>query len=63
MLHGILYMLDAIDGSHISIIALKIYPKSYDCWKGFYFKLTQGIVNVKCSFWDYDYGRANSSHD
>jgi hypothetical protein len=43
-------MLDAINGSHISIIALKINPKSYDWWKGFYSALIQGNANVKCSF-------------
>jgi hypothetical protein len=56
-------MLNAIDGNHISIIALKINPKSYDCWKNSYSTMTQGIINVKCSFWDYDYGWANSIHD
>jgi hypothetical protein len=56
-------MLDATNGSHISIIALKIYPKSDDSWKGFDSTLIQAIINVKCSFWDYDYGWSNSIHD
>jgi hypothetical protein len=30
-LHGIPYILGAIDGSHIPIVALKVDPKSYYC--------------------------------
>jgi hypothetical protein len=32
-LHGILYILGAMDGSHVPIIAPKVDPKSYYCWK------------------------------
>ncbi len=55
-LHGIPYILGAIDGNHIPIVALKVDPKSYYCQKGFYSTLIQGIVNAKCNFWDYCYG-------
>jgi len=54
-LHGIPYILGAINGSHISIVALEVNPKSYYCWKGFYFTLIQKIVDAKYNFWDYDY--------
>ncbi len=54
-LHGIPYILGAIDGNHLPIVAPKVDPKSY-CQKGFYSTLIQGIVNAKCNFWDYGYG-------
>ncbi len=62
-LHGIPCILGAIDGSHVPIIAPKVDPKSYYCWKGFYSTLIQGGINAKCSFWDYDYGWASNIHD
>ncbi len=49
-LHGIPYILGAIGGSHVPIIAPKVDPKLYYCQKGFYFTLIQGVVNAKCSF-------------
>jgi hypothetical protein len=52
-LHGIPYILGAIDGNHIPIVAPKVDPKSHYCQKGFYSTLIQGIVNSKCNFWDY----------
>ncbi len=45
-LHGIPYILDTINGSHIPIVAPKVDPKSNYCWKGFYSTLIQGLVNV-----------------
>ncbi len=50
-LHGIPYNLNAIDGSHIPIVAPKVDPKSYHCRKRFYSTLIQGIVDAMCSFW------------
>jgi hypothetical protein len=50
-LHGIPYILGAINGSHVPIITPKVDPKSYYYHKGFYSKLIQGIVDAKCSFW------------
>ncbi|HYP42886.1 MAG TPA: transposase family protein [Candidatus Nitrosocosmicus sp.] len=60
---GISYVIGAVDGSHIPIIAPKIDPASYYCRKGFYSALLQGVVNSKCLFWDYDFGWAVSNHD
>jgi hypothetical protein len=51
-LHGIPYILGAIDGSHIPIIAPPYDPVSYYCRKGFYLCLLQGVVDAKCKFWD-----------
>jgi len=44
------YILGAINGSHVPIIAPKVDPKSYYFRKGFYYTLIQGIVDAKCSF-------------
>jgi hypothetical protein len=49
-LHGIPYILGAIDGSHIPIIAPPYDPISYYCQKGFYSCLLQGVVDAKCKF-------------
>ncbi len=49
-LHGIPCILGAIDGSHVPIVAPKVDPKSYYCWKGFYSTLIQGGIDTKCSF-------------
>ena len=54
-LHGIPYILGAIDGSHIPIIAPSIDHASYYCRKGFYSVLLQGVVNSQCKFWNYDF--------
>jgi hypothetical protein len=62
-LYGIPYILGAIHGSHIQIVAPKVDPKSYHYRKGFYSTLIQGIIDAICSFWDYDYGWARSIHD
>ncbi len=62
-LHGIAYILGAIDDNHVLVIALKVDPKSYYCQKRLYSTLIQGILDAKCSFWDYDYGWAGSIHD
>jgi hypothetical protein len=62
-LYEIPYILGAINGSHVPIIAPKVNPKSYYRWKGFYYTLIQGVVDPKCSFCDYDYGWASSIHD
>jgi hypothetical protein len=49
-LHGIPYILGAIDSSHVPIIAPKVNPKLYYCRNGFYSTLIQGVVNAKFSF-------------
>jgi hypothetical protein len=61
-LHKISYILGAINGSHMLIVAPKVDPKSYYCRKGFRSTLIQGIVDAKCSSWDYDYGWIGSIH-
>jgi hypothetical protein len=38
-LHGTPYILGAINGNHVPIIALKVDPKPYYCRKGFYSKV------------------------
>ena len=62
-MHGISYILGAINGSHIPIIAPSIDPASYYCRKRFYSVLLQGVVDSQCKFWNYDFGRAGSIHD
>jgi hypothetical protein len=62
-LYGIPYILGAIDGSHIPIIAPSIDPASYYCRKGFYSVLFQGVMDCQCKFWYYDFGWAESIHD
>jgi hypothetical protein len=57
------YVIGAVDGSHIPIIAPPIDPTSYYCRKGFYSALLQGVVDSKCRFWDYDFGWAGRCHD
>jgi len=42
-LHGIPYILGAIDGNHIPIVAPKVDPKSYYCRKGFYSTLIKEL--------------------
>jgi hypothetical protein len=49
-LHGVPYILGAINGSYVPIITPKVDPKSYYYQKGFYSKLIQGVVDAKCSF-------------
>ncbi len=49
-LYRIPYILDIINGSQISIVALKVDPKSYYCWKGFYSTLIQGIIDAMYCF-------------
>ncbi len=62
-LHGIPCILGAMDGSHVPIIPPMVDPKSYYCWKSLNSTLIQGVVNVKHSLWDYDYGWVGSIHD
>jgi hypothetical protein len=62
-MHGIPFILGAIDGSHIPIIAPSHDAISYHCRKGFYSCLLQGVVDAKCKFWDYDFGWAGRIHD
>jgi hypothetical protein len=56
VLHHIPYTIGAIDGTHIPIIAPFTEHASYHFRKGFYTCLLQGICDVECKFWDYDFG-------
>jgi len=54
-LHGILFILRAIDSSYIPIQAPSHDLVAYYCRKGFYSCLLEGIVDVDCKFQDYDF--------
>jgi len=62
-LHGIPYILGAIDGSHIPIIAPKVDSTSYYCRIFFNLILLQGVVDAQYKFWNYDFGWAGSIYD
>ena len=62
-LQGIPYIIGAIDGSHIPIVASSKDSPEYYNRKGFYSVLLQGVVDAQCKFWDFDFGWAGSCHD
>ena len=62
-LHGIPLIIEAIDGSHIPIIAPIHNSISYYCRKRFYSCLLLGVVDSKYKFWDYDFGWCGRIHD
>jgi hypothetical protein len=62
-LHGIPYVVGAVDGSHIPIVAPRFHAPDYYNRKGFHSVLLQGVVSSKCIFWDFDIGWAGSLHD
>jgi len=62
-LHDIPYVVGAIDGSHILILAPVVGGEDYYCRKSFHSALLQGIVDTNCIFWDYEFGWAGSMHD
>ena len=62
-LKGTPYVIGAVDGCHIPIIALHKNPTSYYCRKGYYSVFLRGIVDNKCRFWDYDFGWAGRCYD
>ena len=62
-IHQIPYVVGAIDGSHIPIVAPRLHAVDYYNRKGFHSILLQGVVSSKCHFWDYDIGWAGSMHD
>jgi hypothetical protein len=50
-LHGIPYIMDAIDGSYIPIAVPHQYEaQPYNCRKGFHVVILQGVVDAKCQF-------------
>ena len=62
-LHQIPYVVEALDGSHISIVAPRLHAPDYYNRKGFHSVLLQGVMSTKCLFWDFDIGWANSMRD
>ena len=62
-LHQIPFVVGAVDGSHIPIIAPRLHAPDYYNRKGFHSVLLQGVVSAKCLFWDFDIGWAGSMHD
>ena len=62
-IHNIPYVIGAVDGSHIPIVAPQLHAADYYNHKGFHSILLQGVVSSKCVFWDFDIGWAGSMHD
>ena len=62
-LQNIPYVVGAVDGSHIPIVAPRLHATDYYNRKGFHSILLQGVVSSKCLFWDFDIGWAGSMHD
>ena len=62
-LHQIPYIVGAVDGSHISIVAPKLHAADYYNRKGFHSALLQAVVSNKCIFGDFDIRWAGSLHD
>ena len=62
-IHQIPYVVGAVDGSHIPIVAPRLHAADYYNRKGFHSILLQGVVSSKCLFWDFDIGWAGSMHD
>ncbi|CAM6102538.1 unnamed protein product [Calypogeia fissa] len=59
--HEIPFIMGAINGSHIPIIAPRGDLGPFYNHKGFYFVLLQGIVDVETIFMDWDFGWASSN--
>ena len=55
-LHNIPYVVGAVDGSHIPIIAPRLHAANYYNRKGFHSILLQGVVSSKCLFGHSDIG-------
>ena len=62
-LHGIPYIIGAIDESHIFVLAPIIGGEDYYCRKSFHSTILQGVVGPYCMFWNYEFGWAESLHD
>ncbi|MCO5594440.1 hypothetical protein L7F22_048470 [Adiantum nelumboides] len=57
------FVIGAVDGSHIPIIAPKESPADFYNCKGYHLILLQMIVMADCRVWDYAIGWAGSIHD
>ena len=62
-LHQISYVVGAVDGSHIPMVAPRLHAPDYYNRNGFYSIILQGVVSAKCLFWDFYIGWAGSLHD
>ncbi|MCO5595739.1 hypothetical protein L7F22_049786 [Adiantum nelumboides] len=62
-IQGIPYVIGAMDGSHIPIIAPRAQHEDYFNRKGFHSIILQMTVASNCAIWDYDIGWAGSLHD
>jgi hypothetical protein len=62
-IYQIPFVIGAVDGSHIPIVALGLHTSDYYNRKEFHFILLQGVVSSKCLFWDFYIGWAGSMHD
>ena len=63
VLHEILYIIRAIDGSYIPILAPVFRGEHYYCRKLFHSALLQSVGDTKCVFWDYEFGWAGNMYD
>ena len=50
VLHGISYVVDAINGSYIPVLAPIYRGEEHYCRKSFHSAILQGIVNMHCKF-------------
>ena len=55
-LYRILYIVWAVDSSHIPTIAPRLYAADYYNRKIFHSVILQGVVSSKYFFWDFDIG-------
>jgi hypothetical protein len=62
-LHNILYIIGAIDSSHIPVLVHVIGREDYYCRKFFHSTLLQGTVDANCILWDYKFGWVGSLYD
>ncbi len=56
--HGIPHFIRVVVGSHIPILTLVIGGEDYVI-KSFFIQIStllQGVVDIKCVFWDYEFG-------
>ena len=62
-IHDIPYVVGAVDGSHISIVAPRLHAADYYNRKCFHFILLQGVISSRYLFWEFDIGWAGSMCD
>ncbi|MCO5581428.1 hypothetical protein L7F22_035312 [Adiantum nelumboides] len=62
-LRGILFVIGAVDGLHIPIIAPRVFHADYYNRKGFHSILLQMAVTSDCRVWDYDVDWTGAIHD